>query len=173
MGRDGYLGMKPKWAIVNKRFILEDIEHSAAELAPIKGIEKIGGNEMAASRSIDHQGAIGKMREGLGIQEASGRCGQRQQADQNIRLFQKSWKFCETSGCFDIFDRLGPPAPACNLVTDRREMSSGSAAKGTKPQDTDPDLAGISMEMACPDALGKWRVQTRWDCCRRYRAKPR
>ena len=59
MGRDGYLGMKPKWAIVNKRFILEDIEHSAAKLAPVKSIEKIGSNEMTASRSIDHQGAIG------------------------------------------------------------------------------------------------------------------
>ncbi len=112
-----------------QRLGAEDVEHRGADLAAVERGEEVILGEMPAAPHIDHSGALRHQREGACIEDALGRLGQRQEADDDVAARQERREAVGAVEGSDAGDRLPAAAPAGDVETERSELQRGVGAE--------------------------------------------
>src|SRR6266513_1657299 len=76
--------MAPERVAGRQWLVAEHVEHRARQLPGIERRDQVGLDEMPAAPGIDETRAPWQSREQAGVEDALGRAGQRQQADQDL-----------------------------------------------------------------------------------------
>ncbi|MNG29039.1 hypothetical protein D3C84_1143990 [compost metagenome] len=82
--------MVPEGVVLCCGFLLQHVEHRGAELAAGQSVEQVRFHQVAAATHIDQRCAFGQVLEQLTVENPLGLLGQRQDAQQDVALGEKS-----------------------------------------------------------------------------------
>src|SRR6185437_15078398 len=107
-------------------------------------------DQMAAPRHIDHESALGKLREKGRVHDAAGVVGERQHADTIVALGKELRQFVLAGEAFHAWDAFPRAAPAEKLEIERQKAGGDGCADIAQAQYPDTRVVRRLRQQALP-----------------------
>ena len=133
--------MSPEGTVGGQRFLPEDIQDRAADLAGIQGGQQVFLDHLLAAPRGDEGSTLRQAREQLCVDHVLGLRRQGQEAHQDVRASEKLGQLLLPGVGGDALDLLAAAAPAGNREAERCQLACGVAAQMPQAQDADAPVS--------------------------------
>src|ERR1051326_2605148 len=126
-----------------ERLLAKDIEYHSRQLTAVERRNQIRLDEVPTASGIDERGAARQASEQTGVQDALGRRGQRQEADEDFAVREQRVEPVRIGIGHKSRDFLRAAAPAGHRKAERLQFAAGILAQSTETENADRPLAGV------------------------------